>query len=77
MYIFHIQIANLFTTGSSSVVGLFCGGYDMSAAVYLVIKVNILVLFPCFPDKMFLTSFLIIFITYKITSYTLPCEHIS
>ncbi|XP_053380662.1 uncharacterized protein LOC123563417 [Mercenaria mercenaria] len=38
LFVTNNQIANLFTTGSSSVVGLMCGGYDMSAAVYLIIK---------------------------------------
>lgn len=32
------QVANLFVKGSSSVVGLLCGGFDMSSAVQLVVK---------------------------------------
>ena len=35
------QVANLFQKGSSSVVGLLCGGFDMSSAVQLVVKVII------------------------------------
>ena len=35
-----LQVANLFVKGSSSVVGLLCGGFDMSSAVQLVVKVT-------------------------------------
>lgn len=39
VFVTNNQVANLFKTGSSSVVGLMCGAYDMSAAVFLMIKI--------------------------------------
>ncbi|XP_048248236.1 equilibrative nucleobase transporter 1-like [Haliotis rufescens] len=33
------QIANLFSRGSSTIIGLLCGAFDISAAVQLVIKI--------------------------------------
>ncbi|XP_060561701.1 equilibrative nucleobase transporter 1-like [Ruditapes philippinarum] len=33
------QVSNLFLAGSSSVVGLLCGGFDMSSAVMLIVKI--------------------------------------
>ncbi|KAL4240451.1 hypothetical protein ACF0H5_001243 [Mactra antiquata] len=32
------QVSNLFLVGSSSIVGLLCGGFDMSSAVMLIVK---------------------------------------
>ncbi|KAH3734828.1 hypothetical protein DPMN_041277 [Dreissena polymorpha] len=32
------QVSNLFLVGSSTVVGLLCGGFDMSSAVMLIVK---------------------------------------
>ncbi|KAL3888287.1 hypothetical protein ACJMK2_000658 [Sinanodonta woodiana] len=33
------QVSNLFGKGSSSIVGLLCGGFDMSSAVQMVVKI--------------------------------------
>lgn len=35
----NMQVSNLFLVGSSSVVGLLCGGFDMSSAVMLIVKI--------------------------------------
>lgn len=35
----NMQVGNLFATGSSSVVGLMCGGFDMSSSVMLLVKI--------------------------------------
>ncbi|XP_052782310.1 equilibrative nucleobase transporter 1-like [Mya arenaria] len=40
VFVTNTQVSNLFKSGSSSVVGLIVGGYDMSSAVFLVIKLG-------------------------------------
>jgi len=34
-----LQVSNLFLSGSGTVVGLLCGGFDMSSAIMLSVKV--------------------------------------
>ncbi|XP_060572191.1 equilibrative nucleobase transporter 1-like [Ruditapes philippinarum] len=35
----NVQVSNLFSKGSSAYVGLLCGGFDMSSAVMLLVKI--------------------------------------